>query len=357
MPVTVPDPGYVPLFALTRGGTLESVHFGAIAVVDAHGRLLASVGDPWSVTFLRSTAKPFQALPFVEDGGPAHFHLTDEEIALMCASHSGTDEHVAVVRRLQQKVGVQEEQLLCGTHPPYDKATAEALRARGEAPTPNRHNCSGKHTGMLAQAVLHQWPTEAYIALEHPVQQRILQAFAEMCGLAPEAVAVGVDGCSAPNFAAPLYHVAYGYARLMDPHGVSPTRAEAARTVVRAMTSHPFMVGGPARFDTVLMESMEGRVLAKGGAEGYQGLGLAPGVLGPDSPGVGIAIKIADGDARGNRARPAVALEVLRQLGVLPEIPAALHSFGPEVTVTNWRGLAVGKGYPVFSLKPATASS
>lgn len=353
MPVTTTVPGYVPLFALTRGETLESVHFGAIAIVDAQGRLLASVGDPWAVTYLRSTAKPFQALPFVEDGGPDRFGLTDEEIALLCASHSGTDRHVAVVQRIQQKAGVAEPQLLCGSHPPYDAATAEALKARGEQPTPNHHNCSGKHTGMLAQAVLHGWPTADYIDREHPVQQRILRTFAEMCGLPPKAVQVGVDGCSAPNFAAPLYHVAYGYARLMDPRDLPPQRAAAARAIVQAMTRHPFMVGGPGRFDTLLMEATQGRVLAKGGAEGYQGIGLPPGALGPGTPGVGIAFKIADGDERKNRARPAVALEILRQLGVLPEIPAALRPFGPKITVTNWRGLTVGKGYPTFSLKPA----
>ena len=351
MSSTLPHAAYVPLFALSRGDTVESVHFGAIAIVDAHGRLLASVGDPFATTYLRSTAKPFQVLPFVEDGGPEHFGLNDEELALMCASHSGTDQHVEVVQRIQQKAGVREGQLLCGTHPPYDPATAEALKARGEAPTPNRHNCSGKHTGMLAQAVLHGWPTEDYIAPEHPVQQRILAAFAEMCGLPPEKVHVGVDGCSAPNFAVPLYHAAYAYARLMDPQDVSPRRASALRAIVRAMTSHPFMVGGPGRFDTLLMEATQGRVLAKGGAEGYQGLGLPPGVLGPDSPGIGIAFKIADGDTRGaGRARPAVALEILRQLGVLREIPDSLQRFGPEVPVYNWRKLTVGQGYPTFTL-------
>ncbi len=352
MPDPLPPSGYVPLFVLTRGDTVESVHFGALAVVDAQGRLLASVGDPFVAPFLRSTAKPFQALPFVEDGGPQHFGLADEEIAVMCASHSGTDRHVAVVRRFQQKVGVREDQLLCGTHPPYDPATAEALKARGEAPTPNRHNCSGKHTGMLAQAVLHGSPLEDYIAWEHPVQQRIREALAAMCGLPPERIALGVDGCSAPNFALPLYHAAWGYARLMDPRDLPPRRAEAARTIVRAMTGHPFMVGGPGRFDTLLMEATQGRVLAKGGAEGYQGLGLPPGALGPGHPGVGVALKIADGDPKG-RARSAVALEVLRQLGVLPQIPQALRPFGPEIPVRNWRKRQVGRGYPTFTLSLA----
>ena len=141
---------YKPIFELTRGDTVESIHCGAVAVVDVHGNLLASFGDPGAVTFLRSTAKPFQALPFITHGGKEHFGLTDQEVAIICASHSGTDEHVAVVESIQKKAGISESELLCGTHSPMDQETAKALQARGEEPTPNRHNCSGKHTGMLS---------------------------------------------------------------------------------------------------------------------------------------------------------------------------------------------------------------
>jgi len=346
-----PWPPYQPAYELTRGELVESVHDAAIAVVDSQGNLLASHGNPFVITYLRSSAKPFQALPFIEDGGHEHFGLTPQEIAVICASHSGTDEHVRVVSGIQDKVGIREDQLLCGTHPPYDQATADALKARGEKPTPNRHNCSGKHTGMLAQAVMHGWPTENYIDPKHPVQQRILQTFAEMCGLEPDAVHVGVDGCSAPNFAVSLYHAAFAYARLADPRALPKKRATALETIFSAMTAYPFMVGGPGRFDTLFMEAAGGAMLSKAGAEAYQGLALKPGVVKGVEGGVGIAIKIADGDGK-NRARPAVALETLRQLGALDEaVAAALAPFGPTGTLTNWRKIPVGEGRPCFVLE------
>jgi L-asparaginase II len=339
---------YQPVLELTRGRIVESIHYGAIAVVDASTTLLASYGDPQLVTFLRSTAKPFQALPFIERGGDVHFGFAPDEVAIICASHSGTDEHVAVIKRLQAKIGVQESDLLCGVHYPYHEPTAEAMKKRGEQPTPYRHNCSGKHTGMLAHARLRNLPIADYINPKHPVQQAILETFAAMCGLSPGQVELGVDGCSAPNFAVPLYNAALALARLCDPDELSTERAGACKRITAAMTAQPFMVGGPDRFDTLLMQAAGGQVLAKAGAEGYQGLGLMPGVLG--ERGVGIAIKISDGDL-GGRARPAVAVEVLRQLGVLTDKESeALHAHTPQA-LYNWRKLPVGESRPAFTLE------
>ena len=153
--------GFEPLVELTRGGIVESVHLGALAAVDSEGKLLAAYGNPDRVSFPRSSMKPLQALPFVEDGGPEHFGLTEEELAILCASHHGTDEHVRVLRSIHAKVGLQELDLQCGVHWPPDKATVLAMRERGEEPTPYRHNCSGKHSGMLAQALLHAFRSEA----------------------------------------------------------------------------------------------------------------------------------------------------------------------------------------------------
>lgn len=353
---------YLPVFELTRGETVESIHDGAVAVVDVFGNLLAWYGDPDAVTFLRSTAKPFQALPFIEHGGARHFALTSEEIALMCASHSGTDEHAAVAASIQAKTGVLESELMCGTHDPVDPATAAELRRRGEAPSPNRHNCSGKHSGMLAYIKLKQsagefLPTEMdYIDFDHPIQKEICNTFAEMCGLPVDAVALGIDGCSAPNFAVPLRNAALAYARLCDPDagGVQPAaRVTACRTITAAMMAHPDMVGGPGRFDTCLMRTVPGRLVSKGGADAFQGIGLMPDALGPGSPAIGIAMKIADGDDR-HLVRSAVALEVLRQLGVLssPEMET-LCDFGPVSPRTNWRKVTVGRAYPVFELNRA----
>jgi L-asparaginase II len=309
---------YRPVIELTRGGIVESIHHGAIAVADPSGTLHASWGDAEVVTFLRSSTKPFQALPLLESGAVDHYQLSLEQIAVICASHSGTDEHVRAVASIQGQVGISEVDLMCGVHPPYHRQTARRMQEEGLEPTPNRHNCSGKHTGMLTLASFKGDPLADYINPQHPVQVQIIQTFAEMCGLEQEAVVLGIDGCSAPVFAVPLIAAATAFARLMDPSALTPERAEACRGVVTAMTSHPFMVAGPDRFDTRLMEVTVGQVLAKGGAEAYQGLGVRAGVISPDAPALGVAIKIADGD-RGGRARPAVALSVLEDLGVLSD--------------------------------------
>jgi L-asparaginase II len=350
---------YLPVYEYTRGSTVESIHYGAIAVVDVTGKLIASVGDPGVVTYLRSSAKPFQALPFIEQGGQGVFNLTPREIALMCASHSGTDEHVAVAQAMQVKTDVTEADLLCGVHYPIDEATSQAMKDHQQLSTPNRHNCSGKHTGMLAFVHLKELRGEpvdeglAYIDPASSIQRDILDTFANLCGLSREDVNVGVDGCSAPNFAVPLRNAALGYARLCDPDrgNVRPVeRTAACRTITSAMIFNPDMVGGPGRFDTRLMETVQGRLVAKGGAEGYQAIGLLPGALGKDSLALGIALKISDGDLR-SRAVPAVALEVLRQLDALSSAEMGILSeFGPQQSVLNWRKLVVGEGRPSFRL-------
>lgn len=347
----MPDSTYRPVYSLSRGGHPESLHFGAIAVVSVAGEMLAAYGDAQLSTFLRSTAKPFQALPFVLAGGVQHYGLTPRELALICASHSGTDEHVEVFQSLQKKVGITEDQLLCGVHPPFHRPTADRVQKSGEKLTPSRHNCSGKHSGMLAYAKLRGWQTEDYIDPHHPMQQVIFSLFAELAGLSQDTLAIGIDGCSAPNWAAPLYNVALAYARLMDPSGLPAEQAAACKQVRDAMVANPDMVGGPQRFDTDLMTVAAGRILSKGGAEGYQGLGLRAGALGPGSPALGIALKISDGDARA-WACQAVSLEVLRQLGALSaDELAQLKEHGPSRLVTNWRGIEVGRAEPVFDLE------
>ena len=341
---------FVPVFELTRGKIVESIHFGAFAVVDASGRLLAHQGDPQTVTFLRSTAKPFQALPFIERGGQEAFGFDLREVALMCASHSGTDSHVATVQAMHEKIDIGLEHLQCGVHYPFHEASADAMKVRGEQPTAYRHNCSGKHTGMLAHAKLLNAPLESYLELDHPVQGAIVQSFAEMCDLQPEQVEIGIDGCSAPNCAVPLYNAALGYARLADPRGLAGQRAAACQTITRAMMAHSDMVAGPERFDTLLMELTRGRIFAKAGAEGYQGLGLLPGALGADSPGIGIAIKISDGDPS-SRARNGVAMAILQALEALSESELeALSKFGPRYQLYNYRKLHIGESRSSFNL-------
>lgn len=341
---------YETLVEVTRGPIVESVHVGALAVVDAAGQIIASVGDPQHITYLRSSSKPLQVLPLLEDGGAEAFDLSQKEVALLCASHSGTDEHFQTVSALQARLGVSETDLLCGIHAPTHEPTAEAMRQRGEAFTPNRHNCSGKHTGFLASTLLHGTSKADYINPQHPIQQMIIKTFAEMIEYPSEKIAIGIDGCSAPVFGVPLYNAALGFARLCDPSSLPEKRAAACRLVTRSMAAYPFMVAGPERFDTLAMELGKGRFICKGGAEGYQAIGILPGALSEGSPALGITYKVSDGDLTG-RARPVVGIEILRQLGLLTpdEIAGPLAHLAAR-PVTNWRGFQVGKMVPAFEL-------
>lgn len=345
------EPSYKPIYLFCREETVESIHYGSLAVVNSQGKLLAYHGNPQTVTYMRSTAKPFQALPFIEHGGAEEFDLTEAEIALICASHSGTDEHIQVLKDLQKKIGITEANLMCGTHPPYHKPTRKKLQEKGVPPTSNRHNCSGKHTGMLGFAKLLGASTTTYLEPKHPVQQHILQTLSEMCSLGTEEIQVGTDGCTAPTFAIPLYHAAWGLAKLADPQSLSPGRKKACHAITEAMINHPFMVAGPSRLDTKLMDNTHANFFAKSGAEAYQGIGIAPQVIHNQSRGIGVALKISDGD-RGKRAKSAVVLEILKQLDVLSEEELkALSEYGPEQPRINYRNIVVGHGKPTLELE------
>ncbi len=348
-----------PLFEITRGRIVESVHYGSIAVVDSSGRLISSHGDPNTVAFLRSSAKPFQAIPFVERGGVEHFEFTPRELSISCASHEGSDLHVQTIEGMQKKIGLEENQLQCGVHMPGDAQAFKSLVTNGERPTPNRNNCSGKHTAMLAYAKMRGLPLENYLDIDHPIQQDILASFADLSLLPVHEIELGIDGCSAPNFAVPLYNAALGFARLCDPHKLSEARASACRKITSAMTTHPEMISGVGEFDCELMKAGGGKIVCKRGAEGFQIIGLLPGALSVDSPGIGIALKVSDGDASSmainlessNRVRPAVMLEALRQLGVLSSNQEqALAGFGPVKSIQNHRGIVTGQSRPVFEL-------
>jgi len=319
-------------------------------VADPAGRRLAAWGDPEIATFLRSSAKPFQALAVLESGAADHFGLTPEQVALMCASHSGTDAHAEGVAGMLAAIGVGEGDLLCGTHPPLDAAVARRLEAAGMHPGPLRHNCSGKHAGMLALSEFLKQKRQGYLNQDGPVQQLILRVFAEMCGVKPDQVGLGTDGCSAPNFSVPLRAAASAYARLMDPAGLPKKRAAACGRIRAAMTAYPELVGGPGRFDTRLMQACQGRVLSKGGAEGYQAFGLPAGARGPGSPACGVAIKISDGD-RSGRAVSAVGLEALSQLGIPLDELKQLQDLASPRAVENNRGLLVGEMRACFHLE------
>ena len=339
---------YVPALEVVRGDTVESIHHAAVAIVDVSGRLIASLGNPQVVTYMRSTAKPLQSLPLLESGAPAQFNLSEKEIALVCASHTGTDMHVRVAQGILKKIGLSESDLKCGTHPPFDRAKADELVRSGQEPTPIRHNCSGKHAGMLAYARHMNYPVGSYLEMSSPVQKEIISAVTEMTGVTPS---MGVDGCSAPNFALPLQAAAWAYAKLANPASLPPERAAACGTAVQAMINHPELVAGEGRFDTHVMRAGRGQLVSKGGAEGFQGIGIFPGVLGPDALAYGVAIKIADG-AYVHRSVSIIALSVLHQIGIRIEQKDQDQELEPFQTyrVHNCRSLQVGEVRANFHL-------
>ncbi|MDP1546616.1 MAG: asparaginase [Anaerolineales bacterium] len=346
-----------PLLELTRGSVTESTHYGHIAIVDSNGRLLHSHGDPHTVAFLRSSAKPFQTLPFVEQGGVEHFHYTPSELALSCASHETSQLHLDTVQGMQLKVGIRESDLQCGPHLPGDAQKLREVIKYDIQPTSNFNNCSGKHTTMLAFAKMRGLPLETYLDPAHPIQQGILKTFSEMSGIEEQKIELGIDGCSAPNFAMPLVNAALGMARLCDPRGLNEARAIACEKITSAMTAHPEMISNFGEFDCELMKVGAGKIVTKRGAEGFQIVGVLPAVVGDH--GIGIAFKVTDGDAsrmndeleRSARVRPAVTLEILKQLGALNEAQLkALARFGPHKILKNYAGIVTGESRPTFKL-------
>jgi L-asparaginase II len=287
----------------TRGELVESVHRVSVAVTDADGALVAEAGDPALVTFWRSAAKPFQALPLLQDGVADAFGLDDEELALACASHSSEAVHLAITDRFLARIGASESDLACGPHAPLGAAVAEAAARSGVPLTPRWSNCSGKHAGMLALARHHGWPSAGYERMGHPVQERIVAEVVRWTGLPRARMGFGVDGCTAACFAMPLASMATAYARFgasADPH---------AARLRRVMTMHPHLVAGTGRFCTELMLAWPGGVIAKIGAEGVYSAAL-PGL------GLGVAVKVEDGDMRSAPGALLAALQaVLRHAG------------------------------------------
>ncbi|HEV8381076.1 MAG TPA: asparaginase, partial [Gemmatimonadales bacterium] len=269
-----------------RGTVLESRHRIHVAVVDASGRLVAQAGDPEHQTFWRSAAKPFQAVPLVEDGVVERFGLTRQDLALACASHSSEPAHVALVREFLQRIGCSERDLMCGPHRPLSDAVAKDYETRGVRLTAVYSNCSGKHTGMLALAKHHGWPTEFYARIEHPVQQRCLECVSRWTDLSKNDIGVAVDGCGVATFALPLRNMAVAYSRLrISDFGLRIGEGESKSAIrnpqsaiIEAMLHHPELLAGEGRPCTELMRAHPGRVVAKVGAEGvYSALLLREG--------------------------------------------------------------------------------
>jgi len=327
------------LARVLRGDRLESLHRGDVAVADEEGKLLASCGDPGRRVFVRSTAKPFQALPLLEGGGAEVFRLGAGEIALMCASHGGEPRHVLAVKRLLGRGGFHASDLACGAHFPMDERSSRALLSRGESPSPLHNNCSGKHAGLLLACRLLGFRPSGYEERAHPIQKRIASRLSDFSGIPVSRIPTAVDGCGLPVFLLPLSALARAYANLTAPRreGESPEARAARHLLVRSMCSSPEMVAGRARFTTDFLAAGAGRWIGKEGAEGVYAIALAPRARGERS--VGIAFKIEDGSSR---ARDAVALEILDRLGRLPASARGRLASYLSPGIHNARGSEVG---------------
>jgi L-asparaginase II len=325
-------PDHVQLVRTTRGGFPECVHVGSIAVVDADGKLVAGVGDAHGLNFTRSALKPLQALGFVADGGMGLFGFDSQMLAMMCASHGGEAVHVRIVQQMLERIGARESDLRCGCHPPSYYTHTSTCPPPGARFSQLHHNCSGKHAGFLAYCRMHGQPLAGYLDPDSPLQQRVRANVERFAG--SRELPMGIDGCSAPNFAMPLSALAHTFCRLAT--GESPELAALAY----AMTRHPDLVSGTNRSDLMLMQAGRGDWVSKVGADGVQAIGVR-------SRGIGIAIRIADGN---RRALHVATLAVLQQLGLLAAPAATPLAPLDERVIRNYRGIAVGAVEPTFSL-------
>jgi L-asparaginase II len=315
------------LIELTRGALVESVHTGALAVARPNGEAVVTIGDVARPIFPRSAIKAFQALPLLESGAADAYGFGNREIALSCASHSGTPEHADLAASMLARAGHNVASLACGAHAPMHEDSAFALRQSGKQPTALNNNCSGKHSGMVSTCAHCKDEIKGYLRLDHPHQIRIAKALSEMTGAPISAANAGIDGCSAPNWGIPLANLAQGFAKLVTGDGLPKSRAAHARRIATACMAEPHLVAGPGRLDTLAMTTLNGRVFMKTGAEavycgGFPELGL------------GFALKIDDGNGRASEA----VMEA-----ILQRIFGATTAFGRLGPIRNWHKTETGQ--------------
>ncbi len=325
-----------------RGEREEAVHYGTIVVVDKDGNLTHCVGDPNFFVFTRSSAKPFQIIPLVESGAADKYGFSPRQLAVICGSHAGTDEHREVVQANLEAAGNSVENLKCGSHLPI------YMTLSGEYPKHNEHldsvrnNCSGKHSGFLALAKYLGTDVAEYLNPKSKPQQLVLDTVADVYGCSKEKIVLATDGCSAPNFGMPLVHTAIAYMKLATGQSEGKTKPETLKRVRDAMVAYPEMVSGEGRFDLALSRTFPGNIVCKVGAEAIEGIGFA-------DPPIGIGVKIHDGN---QRALYPVCIEILRQLGILTDIEKAEHlkSFH-EAEIRNHMKILTGRVKAEFRLK------
>jgi len=319
-----------------RGSSIESRHRGAIAVVDVTGRLVFSMGDIQRPEFPRSAIKFLQAIPLIETGAADHYQLTAQHVSFACASHNAESIHTDFAQQWLQHIGCTTDDLECGAELPLDPDAQFNLIAGGGTPRRYHHNCSGKHLGMLTTCKHMNESLQNYRLIQHPVQQRWLEVLESLASVKIQQLSWGYDGCGIPTLAVPLQRVALAQARFADPSGLAPERRAAIERITQSVAEHPYMVAGKERLCTALMEVTGKTLLAKIGAEGYYTASV------PEK-GLGIAIKIDDGNHRGSQVALGAVLEKLDLLSA-DQLRLLSDYFNPDVT--NSRGEVIGRLEP-----------
>ncbi len=319
-----------------RGQQLESLHHGRIAVLDADGAVVFTAGDIEAPVFPRSAIKALQALPLIESGAADRYQLSEAEIALACASHSGEERHAAVAASTLAKAGLDKTVLECGAHWPMGERAARALAATGHKPNALHNNCSGKHSGFLCVCCADGKDTHGYVGADHFIQREVRAVLAEVTGAAHTDAVMGIDGCSIPTYAIPLRAMALGFARLGSGQGLPPERAKAAKRLLKAIAAAPEMIAGEGRFDTDVMSLVGREIMIKMGAEGVY-CGTIPAL------GLGIALKCDDGTVR---AAEVMMAAVLRKFLKNDLVQGAEFERYLNPVIKNWNGIEVARLTP-----------
>src|SRR5712671_878525 len=333
------------LVEVLRGGVVESHHSGAVAVVDADGRLALTIGDVERSVYPRSAVKALQALVLVESGAADRYGLTDEELALACSSHNGEPDHIVTAQRMLARAGLDAAALRCGAHPPIHHPSAMILARAGAAPSALHNNCSGKHSGFLCVACALGGESRTYLEPDQPVQREVRATIESVSSASLPESCRGIDGCSAPTWAMPLRKLAFAFARFGTGHGLAPMRAKAAARLRTACLAHPWHVAGTGRLCTDIMRLFGARVFVKMGAEGVYCAAF------PDS-GLGLAVKCDDG--AGRAAEVIMAALVARFVEMAGNEQAALERL-VRPTLYNWNGFVVGALRPTEKLSDGRA--
>jgi len=324
----------------TREPLVENIHRGDIVVVNGEGEIIAQLGEPDKLTYMRSAAKPFQACAVLESGAIDFFGINERELAVMCGSHYAEDFHVLAVLNILYKIGLDERYLQCGeSYSLSPKVTMDYVK-KGIEKKSVFHSCSGKHAGMLALVVQEGYDGRTYLDINHPVQQKILDIIAYFTEMDKDKIIIGIDGCGAPVHGMPLVNMAKAYMKLANPSHVDEKYAALIKKIAMTMTGYPEMVAGTGAFDTELMKATKGRLVAKVGSDGVYCVGAM-------RKDIGIAIKIEDGNVK---VLPPVVFETLKQLDLISndELEELKHFY--TIDIKNSKGEKIGEIKPDFKL-------